>query len=70
MLTKSTRTPPLPQYCHSRETRETFERGKLIETGDIAKYYPLNAEGEQEYLDWLKETGTRDPPFERKMAKL
>ena len=56
------------EYCHSRETREKFERGKLVETGNILKYYPLNHEGELEYLVWLKQTGTRDPTFETKMA--
>ena len=56
------------EYCHSRETREIFERQRLKETGDIHKYYPLNEEGEVEYLEWLKETGTKDPRFEAAMA--
>ncbi len=42
------------EYCGTREGRETFERKKLEETGDIEKYYPLNAEGQKEYEIWLR----------------
>ncbi len=42
------------EYCGTREGRETFERQKLEETGDIEKYYPLNAEGQKEYEIWLR----------------
>ena len=59
--------PQVIEYCHSRETREIFERKRLKETGDILKYYPLNEEGEIEYLQWLKETGTKDPRFQKAM---
>ena len=48
------------EYCGKRETRETFERAKLEETGDIERYYPLDAEGEKEYEAWLKEQGLED----------
>ena len=53
--------PQVIEYCRVRETREIFERIKLKETGDVEKYYPLNAEGMKEYLQWLKETGREDP---------
>ena len=56
------------EYCHSRETKEIFERKRLKETGNIRKYYPLSEEGEVEYLEWLRETGTTDPRFEAAMA--
>lgn len=49
--------PEVIAYCRARETREVFERMKLQETGDIAKYYPFNEEGRREYDAWLRETG-------------
>jgi DNA-binding PadR family transcriptional regulator len=46
--------PEVIDYCRTREGREDFERIKLRETGDIEKYYPLNAEGQKEYEEWLR----------------
>ena len=34
------------------EDWETFSRMKLMEGGELFKYYPLNEEGEKEYLAW------------------
>ena len=44
--------PQVIKYCAEREEAEVFERIKLEETGDIAKYYPLNEEGRLEYEEW------------------
>ena len=44
-------------YCRAREGREVFERMKLRETGDIERYYPLDAEGKKEHEAWLREQG-------------
>jgi regulator of RNase E activity RraA len=49
--------PRVIEYCRAREGREVFERMKLQETGDLAKYYPLDAEGRKEYEAWLRSTG-------------
>jgi hypothetical protein len=49
--------PEVIAYCRARETREVFERMKLEQTGDIARYYPFNQEGKREYEDWLRATG-------------
>ncbi len=49
--------PKIIECSKTRETREVFERMKLKETGDVRKYYPMNAEGEKEYVEWLEETG-------------
>lgn len=37
------------------EEWEEFSRLRLAEGGSIAKYYPLNAEGEREYQQWRSE---------------
>lgn len=44
--------PQVIKYCAEREEAEVFERIKLEETGDVAKYYPLNEEGRREYEQW------------------
>ena len=49
--------PQIIEYCRNRERGEVFERIKLKETGDIRKYYPMNEEGQEEYRQWLQETG-------------
>lgn len=49
--------PVVIDYCQEREAAEVFERMKLRETGDIAKYYPLNEEGRREYEEWRKAHG-------------
>ena len=46
--------PEVIEYCQEREAAEDFERIKLKETGDVAKYYPLSAEGREEYEEWKK----------------
>lgn len=46
--------PQVIDYCTTREGREVFEKQKLQETGDIEKYYPLNAAGQEEYEIWLQ----------------
>ena len=48
-------------YCQKRETRETFERIKLQETGDIERYYPMDEEAQKEYQEWLRNQGLEDP---------
>jgi regulator of RNase E activity RraA len=47
--------PQVIEYCQAREGREVFERLKLQQTGDLERYYPLNAEGQREYEAWLAE---------------
>ncbi|MAE63037.1 MAG: hypothetical protein CMJ18_02090 [Phycisphaeraceae bacterium] len=47
--------PKVIEYCVAREEREVFERIKLKETGDIAKYYPMNEAAQVEYAQWLKQ---------------
>jgi regulator of RNase E activity RraA len=49
--------PEVIAYCRARETREVFERMKLQQTGDIARYYPFSEEGKREYEEWLRATG-------------
>ena len=46
--------PEVIEYCQEREAAEVFERIKLRETGDVAKYYPLSEEGRKEYEEWKK----------------
>lgn len=46
--------PQVIEYCRAREGREVFEALKLRQTGDIEKYYPMNAEGQREYEEWLR----------------
>lgn len=53
--------PQVIAYCLQRETREIFERQKLQETGDIEKYYPLDAAGQKEYDAWLADSGRQNP---------
>ena len=50
--------PQVIEYCERREAGEVFERIKLQETGDVAKYYPMNEEALREYEDWKKAQGT------------
>lgn len=49
--------PEIIEYCSKREGAEVFERMKLQETGDVGKYYPMNAEARREYEEWLKAGG-------------
>jgi regulator of RNase E activity RraA len=47
--------PELIQLCQAKEEREIFERQRIRETGNVAKYHPMNAEARAEYEVWLKE---------------
>jgi regulator of RNase E activity RraA len=49
--------PQVIDYCQAREGREEFEREKLQQTGDVEKYYPMNAEGLKEYEEWKRQRG-------------
>jgi regulator of RNase E activity RraA len=55
-----TAAPQVIEYCRAREGREVFERIKLRETGDIERYYPLNAEGQKEYEAWLRDPKSQE----------
>ena len=46
--------PQVIEYCETREAGEVFERIRLKETGDVAKYYPMNDEARREYDEWKK----------------
>jgi regulator of RNase E activity RraA len=41
--------------CKGKEDREVFERQRIRETGNVAKYHPMNAEARAEYEAWLSE---------------
>jgi regulator of RNase E activity RraA len=45
--------PELAEFCRGKEAREIFERQRIRETGDVAKYHPMNAEARAEYERWL-----------------
>lgn len=45
--------PELAELCQGKEDREIFERMRIRETGDVAKYHPMNAEARAEYEAWL-----------------
>lgn len=45
--------PELAQLCAEKEDREVFERQRIRETGNVAKYHPMNAEARLEYEAWL-----------------
>jgi regulator of RNase E activity RraA len=47
--------PDLLALCQTKEDREIFERQRIRETGDVAKYHPMNEEARAEYAQWLKE---------------
>jgi regulator of RNase E activity RraA len=53
--------PELAKLCHDKEEREIFERQRIRETGDVAKYHPMNAAARAEYEAWLKERFTGFP---------
>ena len=43
------------EWCQPKEDREIFEKMKIRETGNVAKYHPMNEEAKQEYTEWLKQ---------------
>lgn len=45
------------EYTLDHEDWEVFSRIKLAEGGALAKYYPLNEEGQREYEEWQKTQG-------------
>lgn len=45
------------RFCSEKEDREVFEKIKIEETGNVARYHPMNAEARQEYEAWLRERG-------------
>lgn len=51
--------PELVELCNTKEDREIFERQRIRETGDVAKYHPMNAEARVEYEHWLRERESR-----------
>jgi regulator of RNase E activity RraA len=51
--------PKLAELCQGKEAREIFERQRIRETGNVAKYHPMNAEARAEYEAWLKERATK-----------
>jgi regulator of RNase E activity RraA len=51
--------PELVALCQTKEDREIFERQRIQETGNVAKYHPMNAEARAEYEQWLKEREQR-----------
>jgi regulator of RNase E activity RraA len=46
--------PLIVEQTLAHEKWETFSRLKLAEGGALAKYYPLNEEGQREYEEWCK----------------
>ena len=46
--------PLVAEHTLDHEDWEAFSRGKLAEGGSIWKYYPLSAEGRQEYEQWKR----------------
>jgi regulator of RNase E activity RraA len=49
--------PLLLEQTLKHEEWEVFSRLKLAEGGALAKYYPLNEEGQREYEEWRKTQG-------------
>ena len=45
------------ELCRNKEDREVFEKMKIEETGNVAKYHPSNSEALKEYAAWRKEQG-------------
>jgi len=45
--------PELIKKASEKNEWEEFTRLKLLEGGDLRKYYPLNAEAQIEYAAWL-----------------
>ena len=45
------------EQVHTKHEWEVFTRIKLLEGGDLRKYYPLNDEAQIEYEAWKKEQG-------------
>ena len=40
---------------------EDFSRMRLLEGGDLRKYYPLSEEGRVEYIAWREAQGIKGP---------
>ena len=49
--------PQLLERATVHEEWEEFSRMKLLEGGDLRKYYPLNDEARAEYEAWMKAQG-------------
>ena len=49
--------PQLLERATAHEEWEEFSRMKLLEGGDLQKYYPLNYEARAEYEEWRKAQG-------------
>lgn len=49
--------PQLLERASAHEEWEEFSRMKLLEGGDLRKYYPLNDEARAEYEEWRKAQG-------------
>ncbi|MEN9937915.1 MAG: hypothetical protein RLZZ387_4494 [Chloroflexota bacterium] len=49
--------PEVARVTLEHEEWEVFSRLKLAEGGRLAKYYPLNEEGQREYEEWKKTQG-------------
>ena len=47
--------PELVEKASSHAEWEDFSRMKLLQGGDLRKYYPLSDEGRAEYEEWLEE---------------
>ena len=48
---------PLIEAGTTHAEWEEFSRGRLLEGGDLRKYYPLRSDAIQEYEEWKKEKG-------------
>ena len=49
--------PELVEKAGAHREWEVFTKMKLLEGGDLRKYYPLNEDGQKEYEEWKKQQG-------------
>jgi regulator of RNase E activity RraA len=47
--------PELIELAKQKQDREVFEKRMILQTGNVAKYHPMNAEARGEYEAWLQE---------------